>query len=296
MTLMSGTVAAYTEADLDVLKLVATQVTPAIQNAVSHQQALQLAEAKAAEARAETRSQELEKINRAKSQFLSIVSHELRTPLTSIIAYAELLSRNSDGSLSAKQVQQASIINKSATHLKFLISDLLDVSRIESGHLSLDMEKFDLRQVIDDLSQSLKPVFSEKGQRLVTRISRGKLNLYGDRSRIAQVISNLLENSAKYSARETTVLLDVHRRRDELVITVTDQGYGIPQEDFSQLFTPFFRGNNTLTRSEPGTGLGLALVKRITELHGGQVSVTSSAGEGATFTVVLPAAAASKAA
>jgi len=139
-------------------------------------------------------------------------------------------------------------------------------------------------------------VFSEKGQRLVTRISRGKLNLYGDRSRIAQVISNLLENSAKYSARETTVLLDVHRRRDELVITVTDQGYGIPQEDFSQLFTPFFRGNNTLTRSEPGTGLGLALVKRITELHGGQVSVTSSAGEGATFTVVLPAAAASKAA
>jgi signal transduction histidine kinase len=249
-----------------------------------------------AEARAEARSLELERINDSRSRFLGVVSHELRTPLTSIIAYTDLLRRNAEGNLTEKQAGHIAVISESATHLKFLISDLLDVSRIESGNFSLEMTRFDLRSLIGEVSDRLKPVLAEKGQQLEAHIARGKLEIEADRPRIAQVVSNILENASKYSPQGTVITLDVHRRKDEILITVTDRGIGISAEDQQQLFTPFFRANTRLTRTEPGTGLGLSLVKKITELHGGTVSVTSKPGEGSAFTVALGAAKAARAA
>jgi signal transduction histidine kinase len=296
MAIASRGANAFSANDLEALKLAAAQVAPYIQNAIAHEQAIELAEAKTAEAKAEARSKELERINEAKSQFLSIVSHELRTPLTSIIAYADLFERNAPGNLNEKQITQARVMSKSATHLKFLISDLLDVSRIESGNLSLSMSTFDVRELASEVAESLVPVLSEKNQSLKIQIAREPLYLHGDRARIAQVLSNIIENASKYSLPGTEVTLDVHRRKGDILLAVADEGIGISVEDQAQLFTPFFRANNGLTRTEPGTGLGLALVKKITELHGGRVEVKSEPGTGSTFVVALKAASASQAA
>ncbi len=287
---------AFTNHDLTTLANVALQVTSAIQNATAHEQAVALAEARMAEARAEARNLELERINDAKSRFLSVVSHELRTPLTSIIAYAELLERNMSGNMDVKQVQQASVINKSATHLKFLISDLLDVSRIESGNLSLEMSTFDLGEVVNDVVEQFEPVLHDKQQEFDVHIARESIHLNADRSRIFQVISNLVENASKYSPPDTVITVNTHRRGSDAVITVSDEGFGISEEDQKQLFVPFFRANSELTRNEPGTGLGLALVKSIAELHSGSVSVKSSPGTGSSFSVVLRTAASEQAA
>lgn len=281
---------AFSRQELRTLTHVAAQVTSAIQNATAHEQAVALAEAKMAEARAEARNLELEKINDAKSQFLSVVSHELRTPLTSIIAYAELLERNIKGNLNEKEVTQAKIINKSAMHLKFLISDLLDVSRIESGNLSLEMSRFEIGDVVRDVVDQFEPVLAEKEQELEVHVARESILLHADRSRIVQIVSNLVENASKYSSSNTVITVNVHRRSRDVMISVTDEGIGISAEDQKQLFVPFFRANSDLTRTEPGTGLGLALVRSIAELHGGSVSVESEPGKGSTFSVVLRAA------
>ncbi len=288
--------AAFSKQELRTLAHVAAQVTPAIQNAMAHEQAVALAKAQMSEARAEARNLELEKINDAKSQFLSVVSHELRTPLTSIIAYAELLERNVRGNLNDKETTQAKIINKSAMHLKFLISDLLDVSRIESGNLSLEMSTFEIGHVIDDVVDQFEPVLAEKEQQLDVHVARESIQLRADRSRIVQIVSNLVENASKYSPPNTAITVNVHRRGSEVLIAVTDEGIGISAEDQKQLFVPFFRANSDLTRTEPGTGLGLALVRSIAELHAGSVSVESEPGKGSTFSVVLRAATAAQAA
>ena len=280
----------FTMGELRMLVQVASQVSPAIQNATAHEQAVALAEARTSEAKAEARSLELERINDAKSRFLSIVSHELRTPLTSIIAYAELLERNTGGYMAEKQVKQASVINKSAAHLKFLISDLLDVSRIESGNLSLEMSTFNIGDAVQEVVDRFEPVLAEKAQEFEVHIAHENIEIWADRSRIVQVVSNLVENASKYSPRDTVISVDVHRRGQEILITVSDQGIGISVEDQRQLFVPFFRANSELTRTEPGTGLGLALVKSIAGLHGGTVSVHSEPGMGSTFSVALRAA------
>lgn len=280
----------FSRQELRTLAQIAAQVSPAIQNATAHEQAVALAEARMSEAKAEARNLELEKINDAKSQFLSIVSHELRTPLTSIIAYAELLERNTRGNLNEKETAQAKIINKSAMHLKFLISDLLDVSRIESGNLSLEMSTFDIGDVVRDVVDQFEPVLAEKEQELDVHVARESIQLRADRSRIVQIVSNLVENASKYSSPHTVITVNVHRRGSEVLISVTDEGIGISAEDQKQLFVPFFRANSDLTRTQPGTGLGLSLVKSIAELHAGSVSVESEPGKGSTFSVVLRAA------
>jgi signal transduction histidine kinase len=290
MALVAKDEAAFSRQNLELMKHLAAHVSPAVQNALAHEQSVALAEARTAEAKAEARSLELERINQAKSQFLGVVSHELRTPLTSISAYSELLQRNAEGNLNERQVRQATVISESARHLKFLISDLLDVSRIESGNFSLEIARFGLRSLVEEVAERLRPVLVEKSQELDLHVARGRLEVDGDRRRIAQVISNIIENASKYSPAGTAITLDVHRRRDEILVSVRDRGIGISAEDQQQLFTPFFRANSGLTRTEPGTGLGLSLVKKISELHGGTVSVKSRPGEGSTFTVTLHAA------
>lgn len=292
----AGSELTFTKQDLRTMVHVAGQVSPAIQNAMAHEQAVALAEARMSEAKAEARSLELERINDAKSRFLSVVSHELRTPLTSIIAFAELLERNTDGNLDAKQLKQAAVINKSATHLKFLISDLLDVSRIESGNISLELSTFDIGDAVWEVVELFEPVLDEKEQVFEVHLPQESIEIRADRSRIVQIVSNLIENASKYSPPRTVVTVDVHRRGREILITVSDEGIGISEEDQRQLFVPFFRANSELTRTEPGTGLGLSLVKSITELHGGSVAVHSEPGKGSTFSVALKAALAKEAA
>jgi signal transduction histidine kinase len=280
----------YGHREMEFLKLVGGQVTPAIQNALAHEQTLRLAQAREREARLEARSRELEDVSRAKTQFLSIVSHELRTPLTSISAYADLIARDRDKNLTERQHKQVEVIRRSTTRLKYLIGDLLDVSKIETGTIALTQSRFDLRDVVREVVESLQPVLQGKGQLIESDVCEAQLVVNADRQRVLQVFSNLVENASKYSPEGTPIAVDAHAEGESAVVTVTDNGSGISEEDRAQLFTPFFRANNEATRSEPGTGLGLALVKRLTELHGGFVEVDSELGQGSAFTVILPLA------
>jgi signal transduction histidine kinase/putative methionine-R-sulfoxide reductase with GAF domain len=286
--LMSRRSEAYSGRDLEFLKLVGSQVTPAVQNALAHEQALRLAEAREREARLEARSRELEDVSTAKTQFLSVVSHELRTPLTSISAYADLIARDREQTLSERQRKQVEVIRRSTMRLKYLIGDLLDVSKIETGTITLQRTTFDLREVVREVVESFQPVLQSKRQVIESDVCEESLIVNADRQRVLQIFSNLVENASKYSAEGTPIAVDAHLEGAGVVVTVTDNGSGISEEDRAQLFTPFFRADNDTTRAEPGTGLGLALVKRLTALHGGSVEVESELGRGSAFTVILP--------
>ena len=166
LTIMNRDENAYTDNDLSLVAQVAAQVTPVIQNAMSHEQALELAESREKRSLLEAKSAELERINEAKSQFLAMVSHELRTPLTAISAYTDILGRNSSGNLAEKQVSLLGVIRRNATHLNKLISDLLDISKIESAAFSLAKVSFDLAEMVLELVESLGPWLLTRSSRL----------------------------------------------------------------------------------------------------------------------------------
>jgi signal transduction histidine kinase len=278
---------AYVPAHADLLLRVAAQITPAIQNALVHRRTVELARAREEAARLEAQARELERTNEAKSQFLSTVSHELRTPLTSIVAFTDLLARDREQSLNEKQRRHLDIVRRNARQLGALINDLLDISRIESGKLRVVKAQFDLTELVRHVVDSLAPVMASMGQRLIMDLP-GELRITGDRDRILQVVSNLISNASKYSPNGSTVALVAYADGEYVALAVRDQGVGISRADQSNLFTPFFRADNSTTRAVGGTGLGLAIAKRLVELHGGDISVVSEPGKGSTFTVRLP--------
>jgi signal transduction histidine kinase/putative methionine-R-sulfoxide reductase with GAF domain len=289
LTIMNRDENAYTDSDLSLVAQVAAQVTPAIQNAMSYEQALELAESREKHSLLEAKSAELERINDAKSQFLAMVSHELRTPLTAISAYTDILGRNSTGNLVEKQLTQLGVIRRNATHLNKLISDLLDISQIESSSFSLTKAKFDLGEMVLELLESLGPLVSGKEQQITADVADG-IELVADREKITQVFSNLVENAVKYSPVGADIRVEVALVGGEAEMVVSDNGYGISADDQKRIFEKFFRSRTDENWEVPGTGLGLSLVKRIVTMHGGTVSLESEPGVGTSFIVVLPIA------
>ena len=287
LTMMSREENAYTDNDLSLVAQVAAQVTPAIQNAMSHEQALELAESREKQSLLEAKSIELQRVNEAKSSFLAMVSHELRTPLTSISAYTDLLERNRTGNLSDKQVRQLGVVRRNSSHLSRLISDLLDISKIESPEFTLTKAEFDLSEVAAELVESLEPLAKAKEQRITSDIVEG-IELTADKQKITQVISNLIENAVKYSPADANISVKTSVAKNEAKIVISDDGYGISKTDQEQIFEAFFRSRTEENWEVPGTGLGLALVKRIISMHGGNVTLTSELGTGSSFTIVLP--------
>ena len=287
LTIMNREANAYTDNDLSLVAQVAAQVTPVIQNAMSHQQALELAESREKRSLLEAKSVELERINEAKSQFLAMVSHELRTPLTAISAYTDILGRNRTGNLAEKQVTQLGVIRRNATHLNRLISDLLDISKIESSAFSLAKVNFDFGEMVLDLVESLRPLVTRKEQRLTADAVKG-IELVADKEKITQVVSNLVENAVKYSPNEAEISISAGLVDGQAKIVVKDNGHGISFEDQEHIFETFFRSRTQENWDVPGTGLGLALVKRIISLHGGTVSLESEPDVGTSFTILLP--------
>lgn len=233
-------------------------------------------------------NRELQRVNEARSQFVSTVSHELRTPLTSVIAFADILARNRPKNLNPKQVEQVDAIRRSAVRLQALINDLLDVSRIDSGRFRLEETEFDARQLFEEVIDSFEPIFAAKYQVLDTSVPDRPLVVYADRYRVSQVVSNLLLNASKYSHENSTIEMTVQPKAGSLLVEIRDPGIGISEEDQEQLFTPFFRADNEETRSQPGTGLGLVIAKSIVESHGGELTLESERGEGTTFRFTLP--------
>jgi two-component system, chemotaxis family, CheB/CheR fusion protein len=227
--------------------------------------------------------------DRHRTEFLAVLSHELRNPLAPIRNSLYVLEKAAPGGEQALRARE--VIDRQVTHLTRLVEDLLDVTRITRGRIELERVRLDLDDLAQRTVEDHRPVFGGRGLRLEMRPAPGPVWVLGDRTRLAQIIGNLLQNSAKFTppGGGATVALETDRERAEAVLTVRDTGVGIPPEILPRLFVPFTQADRTLDRSQGGLGLGLALVKALVELHGGRVTAESEGpGGGAAFVVRLP--------
>jgi signal transduction histidine kinase len=233
---------------------------------------------------------EVNEANRVKDEFLATLSHELRTPLNVILGRARMLVERSGN---ADTVQQsADTIERNAHALARLVDDLLDVSRFSAGQLTLDIQRVDIAAVVSTVVASLEPTGRAKGVRVALAQPPALPDLLGDPTRLQQVVWNLLSNAIKFTPSGGTVSLALAHTPTHVMLTVSDTGEGIEPDFLPHVFETFRQAEPTLNRRHGGLGLGLSIVRRLVELHGGYVTADSAGrGQGATFQVALPAAA-----
>jgi PAS domain S-box-containing protein len=256
------------------------------------EQAIQEAQARL-EQRVAERTQELSQANqrllevdRLKSEFLATMSHELRTPLNSILGFAELLRQGGAGPVNEEQRRQLDFVHGSGEHLLALISDLLDLSRIESGRMEVAHEAFDFAELADQVVSQLSQAADRKSIRLSLQAAR-PMPWAGDRRKVYQVLLNLAGNALKFTERgEVTIVADASP--EALSFEVRDTGIGIAPEQLPKLFQAFHQIDSGLGRVHEGTGLGLYLTRKLLELMGGRIEVQSAPAQGSRFRVVLP--------
>ncbi len=227
-------------------------------------------------------------VDRMKTELVSMVAHELRSPLTSIRGFSELLM---DPDLDRDQVREfASIIHEETSRLSELVNKFLDISRLESGKLQPQKEDLDLAEVVTSVVGSHGSLAQEKNITVEWEHRDGLPTIRADRQMMTQLVLNLFSNAVKYSPAGSRVRLDVHKRGRELVLSVEDEGYGIPKKDLPHIFNKFYRASNvdSSENGAQGSGLGLALVQRIVQMHGGRIRVQSEVGKGTTFRVYFP--------
>ncbi|MGM0770340.1 MAG: sensor histidine kinase [Halobacteriota archaeon] len=231
---------------------------------------------------------EAENANRTKTEFISNISHELRTPLTLIIGFSDILDSENYGSLNESQKKCTSSVLKNANNLLELISDLLDFSKIEMGKMEFNISEFRVSDVIDEVEVFMGPLASEKDIDLTFAIDIEVPEIKADVTKFKQILYNLVSNAIKFTDKGGSVIIDGQISADSLNISVRDTGIGISPEDQAKLFKPFYQVDASSTRGYGGTGLGLALVKKFVEMHGGEVRVQSEIGEGSTFEFNIP--------
>jgi len=234
---------------------------------------------------------ELAKVSSYKSQFLANMSHELRTPLTSILAFTEMLLKKMPGDLTDEQEEYLRDIYDSGTQLMNLINDILDLSKIEAGRMSLKPEEVDLKETVQQVCRVLKPLVNKKDQHLEINIPVG-LTVMGDREKICQILMNLCGNATKFTPEGGNIRVTARELKGvgKAAIAVADNGIGIEEEFLPLIFEQFKQLDSSMSREHHGTGLGLALVKKLVELHGGDLEVESRPGYGSIFTFTLPVA------
>ena len=222
-----------------------------------------------------------------KDEFLATLSHELRTPLNAIVGWARLLR---SGTLDAERTARAlETIERNAHSQSRLIEDLLDVSSIISGKMSLEVRPIQLAPVLDAALEAVRPVAEAKAIRLERSLTPEAVMIQGDPDRLQQVVWNLLANGLKFTPEGGSVRVSLERRGQRAVVAVSDTGRGIETEFLPHVFEPFRQADGSITRSHGGLGLGLAIVKRLVELHGGTAMAESPGpGQGSTFVVQLP--------
>lgn len=252
-------------------------------------------------------NQNLERASQMKSEFLASMSHELRTPLNSIIGFSQLLESQRSGPLSEKQRHQLQAIAKSGNHLLELLNDILDLSKVESGKMELELTLVNLEDLCDQCLTTIQPRAQMKNLHLSQNIEASLPLVSLDPRRIRQILINLLSNAVKFTPEEGNIELaaylakgkriykdlrpdesTINPEKDYLCLQVSDSGIGIPESKWHLLFQPFQQVDASLSRQHEGTGLGLSLTRRLAELHGGTVSFQSQEKIGSTFRVWLP--------
>ncbi|MFQ5582582.1 MAG: response regulator, partial [Mariprofundaceae bacterium] len=240
------------------------------------------------------KNMQLAQASRMKSEFLANMSHELRTPLNAIIGFSEVLKDGVMGKMDADQQEYVTDIFNSGQHLLELINDILDLSKIESGKMELDLEKTHIPDLLNNSLSIIKEKAMAHQIQLDLNIGEQVKDCFLDARRFKQIMYNLLSNAVKFTPDGGNVRIDARRIAstdsgdDYLKISVTDTGIGISEEDQKKLFQPFHQIDSKLSRKYEGTGLGLVMIRHLCELHGGTVDVESAEGKGSTFTVSLP--------
>ncbi len=309
MQVQSCTPKRFSEADIEVMQLVANTAAITLENARLYQagqgelaerrraeEALRLLnqelEQRVNERTRELRSanSELERASRLKDEFLASMSHELRTPLTGVLNLSEALQEQVYGPLTDKQFKSLRTIEDSGRHLLGLINDILDFSKVEAGQFKLQLEQCYVSDICQSSLQMVRGLAQKKMHNLSFTLKPTDIEMKADPRRLKQILVNLLSNAVKFTPEGGAIGLDVLGDEKEQVVrfTVWDKGIGISEADQQRLFKPFTQLDSSLSRQQSGTGLGLILVQRMADLHGGSVEVESSVGQGSRFSIVLP--------
>jgi len=227
-------------------------------------------------------------MDRRKDEFLAMLAHELRNPLAPISNAVRLLKMQE--ATDPKLALSCNIIDRQVTHMTRLLDDLLDMARIMQGKIRLKIEHFELADIVNNAIETSRPLLESRKQELIISQTMTPQWLEGDHVRLAQVLSNLLNNAAKYTGEGGKIMLSVMRKGSDAVIEIKDTGIGISPDILPQIFDLFTQADHTLAHSQGGLGIGLTLVRQLVEIHGGTVTAASEGiGQGSTFTVRLPA-------
>ncbi|MDD2679202.1 MAG: GAF domain-containing sensor histidine kinase [Candidatus Omnitrophica bacterium] len=284
-----------TEGDEELIKILATQLGQALENARLFEKtwrAQQELEKKVTERTHELTLalEEVKKISARKTNFVSSVSHELRTPLTSIKGYAAILLTGKLGELPKDVRERLEKINRHSDELVHMVNELLDISRIESGKVTMRTEICNLKEIVDKVEDLLSGQLKERKLSLTTGITQDANLVLADRTQIERVFINLISNAMRFTPAQGKITV-TSRKVDKMIeVGVRDTGCGIPEEAQEAIFEEFFRVDNAINQEVRGTGLGLTLVKHIVEAHNGKIWVKSKIGSGSTFSFTLPAA------
>ena len=282
-----------TEGDEELISILSNQIGQSLENAELFEQVYRSRQELESKIQERTRElttvlEEVKKISKAKSEFVSAVSHELRTPLTSIKGYASILMTGKVGEIPLQVKERLEKINKHSDNLVKFINDLLDISRIESGRAEMKLEKKNIAGLIDNIRDLLALQMKEKNIQFATEIPPATPELLIDSSQIERVFINLLGNAVKFTPKNGTITIKVRPQKDDVLFDVSDTGIGIAEGDIPKLFDEFYRVENEINQAVKGTGLGLTLAKNIIEAHHGKIWVTSKQNVETTFHFTLP--------
>ncbi len=274
LDLQADKVDSFTHEDLKIQRTLASQIAIAIENARQYAEQVET-------------SKKLREVDQLKSEFLASMSHELRTPLNSIIGFADVLLEGLDGDLNERMEEDVRLIRESGRHLRELIGDILDMSKIEAGRMEMRYEDVDLRQMANDIMATAQPLAQQKNLDMYLDLDDAVTTVRADRTRIRQVLWNIMGNAIKFTDKGS-VSLSMRDEGSHVLVAIRDTGIGIKEENIPIVFEQFRQIDGGLNRAASGTGLGMPITRKLVELHGGDIWIESVYGQGTTFLFTLP--------